>query len=75
MTTARDYKLISEALRKAKPTPEGDNVWGLESLEGWEGACKSVARALKERNPLFDEQRFMRDCGAVATERCNETRP
>jgi hypothetical protein len=56
VTTARDYTLLSGALRKAKGT-------------GWEGACREIAKALKQRNPLFDKQRFMRECeGAVATE-------
>lgn len=59
--TRRDYELISNALRKAKPGPcDGHEyqVWG------WERAVETMAHALKERNPLFDEKRFARDCGA-----------
>lgn len=68
MTTARDYKLISEALRKAKPV---DPL----HYTGWHDAAEAVGEALKKRSGMFDVERFMRDCGAVATERCNETRP
>lgn len=60
--TRRDYELIHAALRKTRPGP-GDGheyqVWG------WRGACEGIAHALKERNPMFDEQRFLKDCGAV----------
>lgn len=61
MTTARDYKLVSDALREARP----DHADSPNMYWGWKGACEAIGRGFKKRNPNFDTQRFLHACGVA----------
>lgn len=60
MTTRRDYELMHSAIRAAvMSTPDTAEKSGIAK------AARELAYALKKRNPMFDELRFLRDCGVT----------
>ena len=58
--TRRDYLMITEAMRKARP-PE--NVPMLHRQ--WERDCNTIAAELKQDNPAFDVLMFISGCKGI----------
>lgn len=66
--TRRDFELIANALKAAKPTahPEGTEAAEIATLAenvAWRNVALSFADHLSATNPRFDRERFLRACG------------
>ena len=60
--TRRDYEMLSDALREARPDAEDCTV---AERMGWSAAVHAVAAALQERSRAFERWRFLRDAGVT----------
>jgi len=56
--TRKDYILIAEALKRAKPG------YGA-ALDGWDDCVHSLCAALGEDNQRFEHARFLENCGVT----------
>jgi hypothetical protein len=56
----KDYELIAEVMSSSKPN-EDSNAYEDERML-WEDTVVEFARALHEKNPKFDEGRFIEAC-------------
>lgn len=61
--TRKDYVLLAEALKYAKPDYVPDSLTNLARREQWERDCTKIAAALRGENPRFDNERFAKACG------------
>ncbi len=57
--TRKDYVLIAEALKKARPTPSDYNSAHVQ----FRADVTLIADALANDNPRFDRERFLKACG------------
>lgn len=57
--TRKDYELIAETLRTAKPLSDASG----EVHAFWGRTCDMFAITLSETNPRFDRMRFLKACG------------
>ncbi len=57
--TRKDYQLIAEALRKARPIEQGDEVSRAVARAQHRVAVSYITGALAGDNPRFDEGKFL----------------
>ncbi len=57
--TRKDYVMLSDTLRSCKPfTSCNTAAHGQHRLD-----CISIANSIRDNDPKFDRERFLRDCG------------
>lgn len=63
--TKKDFKLIADALRRAKPalTPDTEDKWEAAQYAQYEWTVMMAANALNSTNPRFNRARFIEACG------------
>ncbi len=71
--TRKDYVLIAEALKNARPDPHGTTI-SRHRYDGWHVSACALADALANDNPRFDRERFLKACGAESSG-CGATGP
>jgi hypothetical protein len=65
--TRRDYVLIADALRNAKPATLHTVVRHSDHIAhtAWLASCYGIAHAIRRTNPKFDADRFLLACGVL----------
>jgi hypothetical protein len=65
--TRKHFKAIADAMRDTKPQfhnlTQETAFWRAEILKQWETDCTTLARTLRQFNPLFDKDKFLDACG------------
>jgi len=63
--TRKDYILIADALKAAKPIPAHQlpDYSERAAIESHRNAVHSICAALSDDNPRFDRERFLKACG------------
>lgn len=65
--TRKDYILIANALRDARPLEYPEVYRKLDPLSRqWEACVRNVARALHRDSAEFDDDRFLKACGVLS---------
>jgi len=61
----RDYELIAQALKNARPKRIGDR--SKDEYAGWLASVQGVGSALELDNAGFDYQLWLHNCGVEST--------
>ena len=65
--TQKHYKLLAQAFANCRPEVTWGASWKKE-WAGWEIVIEHMQRKLKQDNPRFDEDRFMKACRELPSE-------